>query len=140
MHACGIRDECELLTGFLTAAKLDQLRPISTQENKHRIGLTIFHHVLSTAGPKKVENTLYQTGTKNWYQKSYCIFLSGNRPLLDFNSLKRRKIVPILLETSNHRWQECTYRYAEDALVKVKGSDIMTYTLSMQHCIPIYGL
>ena len=34
------------------------LRPVSTQENKHRIGLDSFpSRIIHTAGPKKVENT-----------------------------------------------------------------------------------
>ena len=52
------------------------VRPVSTQENKHRIGQDFFAScIIHTAGPKKVENTstLYhpgcgsqvQTGTEN---------------------------------------------------------------------------
>ena len=81
------------------------LIPVSTQENKNRIGLDFFpSSLIHTARPKKVENTstLYhpgcgsqvQTGTENWYRKlmrginfvpirsdPMLIFLSGNRPL-----------------------------------------------------------
>ena len=79
------------------------IRPVSTQENKHRTKLSPFC-TIHTAGPKKVENTstLYhpgcgsqvQTGTENWYRKPMrgfnfvlirsdpmLIFLSGNRRL-----------------------------------------------------------
>ena len=56
------------------------LRPVSTQENKHRIGLDFFPScIIHTAGPKNVENTstLYHPGlritgsnwTENWYRK-----------------------------------------------------------------------
>ena len=79
------------------------LRPVSTQENKHRIGLDFFPScIIHTAGPKNVENTstLYhpgcgsqvQTGQKIGTESPICagsilssdpmlIFLSGNRPL-----------------------------------------------------------
>ncbi len=50
------------------------LRPVSTQENKHRIGLDFFPScIIRTAGPKKVEKyylgcgSQVQVGTENWY-------------------------------------------------------------------------
>ncbi len=69
------------LTPLVTSSR-PQLRPVSTQENKHRIGLDFFHLVLS-APPhqKKVENTstLYHPGCSHrfklkahgasWYRK-----------------------------------------------------------------------
>ncbi len=78
------------------------LRPDSTQENKHRIGLDFFpSSIIHTAGQKKVENTstLYHPGcgSQVWYRKPMRgfnfvpirsdpmpIFLSGNRPLQNY--------------------------------------------------------
>ena len=86
------------------------LRPVSTQKNKHQIGLDFFPScIIHTAGQKILENTstLYhpgcgshvQTGTENWYRKPMrgfnfvpirsdpmLIFLSGNRPLSRFST------------------------------------------------------
>ncbi len=41
-----------------TTVLVEALRPVSTQENKHRIGLDFFPScIIHTAEPKKVENT-----------------------------------------------------------------------------------
>ena len=92
----------------LRASSKRFLTPVSTRENKHRIGSdwTFSSCIIHTARPKKLKilqlficGSQVQTGTKNWYRKPISgfnfvpirsdptfIFLSGNRPLADLNS------------------------------------------------------
>ena len=68
---CGCKKHILIIFDSVTKIFLMQtslLMPISTQENKHRIGLDFFPScIIRTAGPKQVENTstLYHQGCES---------------------------------------------------------------------------
>ncbi len=66
-------DEFEHGLEFVRSRVNGVLRPVSTQENKHRIGLDCFPScIIHTAGPKKLKNTstlFHRIIGSNWNRK-----------------------------------------------------------------------